>query len=371
MSATGLSKSRLAAGLTACLLFWTCSEAVAQNPGVGRVVGHIDGIRFEREQFQIRGWACQQGIKDSIDVHIYADRSAYDTPRGTLVLSGTANLENEPAVDRICQDHGGRHRFQIALPAQVLATYQGRKLYVHGIRKVDGVPNGALDGSGAVECPRPPVFRTVSDSYPSLPGAYISSAQHPRVFTTQADVNDLVQRINSAGTFSARSFGRLANRIKADLASRIDWDATYSGCDIDIYLHGFSIEPRGGYSSEIRTEAHLSAAMGVKPGASAPAGAALVASRLALHAALVKAGAKGPQGAPAADQAIALAKRILLAWAGHGFRDQSGNLRQSTSQFCDGSGSLAPARKRPRSGCPGSRYSITSFMARRIGRCSA
>lgn len=340
--------SWLVAILAACLFYLSVasSEASGQDSGApgraGRVVGHIDGIRFEREQFYIRGWACQQGNKDSLDVHIYADRSAYDNPKGTLVLSGTANLENEASVDQACQGHGGKHRFEIALPAAVLVKYQGRKLYAHGIRKQDGAPNAALARSGEEIFPSPPIFRSVPDSYPRLSGTYTSLAEHPRVFTTQAELNDLVRRINSPGTFSAQSFVRLANRIRADLAAKTDWDATYSGCDIDIYLRGFSFESRGGYPNEIRTEAQLSAAMSVKPGASAPAGGAVVASRLALYAALVGAGAKAPEGAPTVAPAIALAKRILLAWADHGFRDQNGSFRQSSSQFCDAAGKPVP-----------------------------
>jgi hypothetical protein len=68
--------------------------------------------------------------------------------------------------------------------------------------------------------------------------------------------------------------------------------------------------------------------MHVRQGASPPRGAAPVASRLALYAALVRGGAAPPPDAPDADKAVALAKRILLAWATHGFRDETGNLRK-------------------------------------------
>jgi hypothetical protein len=51
----------------------------------------------------------------------------------------------------------------------------------------------------------------------------------------------------------------------------------------------------------------LNAAMKVRPGASAPAGAAVVASRLALYAALAKSGAVFPPGGPSGDAAAALA----------------------------------------------------------------
>jgi hypothetical protein len=77
--------------------------------------------------------------------------------------------------------------------------------------------------------------------------------------------------------------------------------------------------------------------MHVKPGASAPAGAAGVAARLALYSALIKAGAIAPPGAPSPDQAAALARRILLAWSAHGFRDERGIFR-TQSQYSDGDG---------------------------------
>jgi hypothetical protein len=42
-------------------------------------------------------------------------------------------------------------------------------------------------------------------SFPSLPGAYSSSKEHPRVFTTPAELKDLVSRINTVGSFSAQN----------------------------------------------------------------------------------------------------------------------------------------------------------------------
>jgi hypothetical protein len=177
---------------------------------------------------------------------------------------------------------------------------------------------------------------TTSDHERSLTGAYRSSSEHPRVFTTPVDVEGLVARINAAGSFSAEIFPKLAKRVKADLAAKQDWGATYSGCDLDIYLHAFSYEPVGGYANEIRSESQLRIAMGMKQDALAPTGAAVVASRLALYAALVNAGAHAPIGAPSADQAADLSKRILLAWATRGFRDQQGKMLHAAEQFCDG-----------------------------------
>lgn len=179
-----------------------------------------------------------------------------------------------------------------------------------------------------------------SGAYPSLRGAYRSSPQHPRVFMTPADINDLVGRINSPGSFSAQNFVRLSNQIKADLAAHVDWDAVYSGCDLDIYLHAFSYEPPGGYADEIRSASQLSAAMHVKSGLTPPNGAAIAASRLALYAVLVKTGVHAPPGSPPSGQAAALAKRILLAWTGRRFRGADGNIVQSPTEFCDRSGAV-------------------------------
>ena len=333
--------SRLVAAFVAglsCVTSSSWSETAGPSSPAGHVVGHVDGIRFEGEQFHIWGWACQQGDDHPIGIHLYADHAANDKPKGIFVLAGTANLASEAAIDQLCQDHGGKHRFQIDVPSQALSAHRGQKIYVHGVRAAGGVENVPLAESGKWQFPGPPVFRTMPATFPPLAGAYQSSPQHPRVFTTQADLKDLATRINSAGTFSAQSFGRLVARIKNDLASNIDWDATYSGCDIDIYLHAFSIESKGGYAGEIRGEEQLRASTNARAGASAPAGAAIVASRLALYAALVNAGATVPTDAPAASQATSLAKNILLAWANRGFRGQNGGFFRKTDQFCNASG---------------------------------
>jgi len=178
--------------------------------------------------------------------------------------------------------------------------------------------------------------RTAPGLYPSLAGSYTSSAQHPRVFMTPTDMSGLVTRINSSGSFSAQSFAKLTNKVKADLAANVDWDSVYSGCDLDIYLHAFSYEPVTGYADEIRTTNQLGSAMHVREAMAPPTGAAIVASRLSLYAALVKSGAKPPAAGPSSGEAAAVAKRILLAWANRGFRDEKGNVLSRAEQFCDG-----------------------------------
>jgi hypothetical protein len=158
------------------------------------------------------------------------------------------------------------------------------------------------------------------------------------VFMTQADLNDMAARINSPGTFSAQRFAALLKRVKGDLSANVDWDAVYSGCDLYIYLHAFSVEERRGYPGQTRSDAQLRTAIKVRPDASFPIGAAPVASRSALYAALVKAGVVLPKDAPNPDAATSLAKKILLAWATRGFRNGKGHLREAATEFCDENG---------------------------------
>jgi hypothetical protein len=134
----------------------TASAAPPQNSHAGPVTGVIDAVRFDADQFYVFGWACQEGNRATIDVHFYANRSASDNPPGTFVTAGTANLGNEPAVDHECHDaDGGKHRFKIALPNQLMRTFQGKKLFAHGIAVAGNVENAAIAGSGHFLFPKP------------------------------------------------------------------------------------------------------------------------------------------------------------------------------------------------------------------------
>jgi hypothetical protein len=153
-----LNWSRLGRVFVAILFFATlaCCMAAGQNPRAGPVTGVIDGVRFEGDQYYVFGWACQEGNRGSIDVHIYANHGAGAAPAGAFVTAGTASVSNEPAVDRECHDaDGGKHRFKIALPNQLLRTFQGKRLYAHGIAIAGNVENAAIAGSGKFQFPKP------------------------------------------------------------------------------------------------------------------------------------------------------------------------------------------------------------------------
>jgi len=335
--APGPKSSRLLAPFAACVLCLSLAStlALAQNPGVGRVVGHIDGIAADASGAHIRGWACQQGRAESIIVHIYAGGSAYGATKGVLALAGKADLEEEPAIDAACRDTQGRkHRFDIPLAGAILLKLHGMTLFVHGIRVVNGVENAAIAGSGTVRFPDAPPVRRVPASYPHLAGHYASPSEHPRVFDTREELQDMARRANTQGTFTSRRFSTLADRVRRDIAAKVDWQATYSGCDLEIYLRGFAYEQKPAYGND-RSDDQLRAAMQGNRGLAPPHGAAIVAARAALYAALVRAGAEPPAGAPSATDAAAFAKRILLAWADHGFRDETGAFRHMEEEYCD------------------------------------
>jgi hypothetical protein len=135
---TGLNLSRPVVTSIASLFLSAsaCVAAAGPQSHVGPVIGVIDDVRYASDQYYVFGWVCQQGKRNSIDVHIYASHAAGGTPVGTFVLAGRADLDNEPAVDRECQDaNGGKHRFKIALPNQLLRTFQRKSLYAHVIEQ--------------------------------------------------------------------------------------------------------------------------------------------------------------------------------------------------------------------------------------------
>nr|WP_294502813.1 hypothetical protein [uncultured Rhodopila sp.] len=171
--------------------------------------------------------------------------------------------------------------------------------------------------------------QTAAPSLGRLAGSYHSLAEHPRVFTTQSELRELADRIAVRNSYSSLRFGQLAGRIALDLAAGKAWDKAYSGCNIETYLYAFSHEPQDAAQS-----ARVGSDLRLGPQAKPPAGAAVVASRLALYAALARAGAPLPAKAPDPGRAADLAKRILMAWGDHGFRDEAGRFLFSAGQFC-------------------------------------
>src|ERR1700722_9435587 len=138
-----LNLPRVLAASVASLVLSVATAA----PQAGPVIGVIDALRYDGDQYYVFGWACQQGVRNSIGVHIYASGAAGGKPPGTFVTPGTADLPNEPAVDHECHDaDGGKHRFKVALPNQLLRSFQNKKMYIHGIAIAGNLENSLLAG---------------------------------------------------------------------------------------------------------------------------------------------------------------------------------------------------------------------------------
>jgi hypothetical protein len=168
--------------------------SAGQNSHAGAVTGVIDGVAFEGDQYYVHGWACQEGERGTIAINIYASHPAGAKPPGTYVMADTANLANEPAVDRECHDaNGGKHRFRTALPNQLLRSFQGKKLYIHGIALAGNVENALLAGSGRFSFPAPK-WPTDPPTPDFLDGARAAAFDTSKESCEQIDIPDAAAR---------------------------------------------------------------------------------------------------------------------------------------------------------------------------------
>jgi hypothetical protein len=185
----------------------------------GPVIGAIEYVRYETDQYYVFGWACQQGNGDSIDVHIYAGHAADATPGGTFATAGRADLDNEPAIDRACQNaNRGKHRFKIALPNQLLRAFQKKDLFAHGIAVTGNVENAAIAGSGKLQFPSPkwPPDPPTPDFFDGPPVA---------AFDTQKDSCELID-IPDAAARAYRDYRGTIHLIASHYVARAGLGAT-------------------------------------------------------------------------------------------------------------------------------------------------
>ncbi|WP_375592159.1 hypothetical protein [Chitiniphilus eburneus] len=114
----------------------------------GEVTGWVDGVYKDASGIPtVYGWACQQRVARSIDVHIYLG-GAY--PAGTMVTGGPANVPAEAAVSAACSTSGVAHRF--SYPIYNWRSYPGQPVYVHGISTTGG-NNPLIGNSGTFVIP--------------------------------------------------------------------------------------------------------------------------------------------------------------------------------------------------------------------------
>ena len=244
------------------------------------------------------GSGVPTGNKNSVEVRISGD-----APKGPFAAAGRADSESDPGVSNLCRDRDGKHRFKLPLLSSMFVKGRERKVFA-----------AAMPMRAA---PR------------SLAGTDQRPATHPWVFTTASELEELAGGINMPGSCSAKRFSQLAGQITRDLAGRTEWAAVSTGCNAAVIQYAFSYEPQDGQAEAVRTAPKLG------PNAVAPAGGAVVASRLALYAALVKAGAKMPAGDLPPTRRQRSQGAFFSPSGDRGFRDAQGRFLTSESQLCD------------------------------------
>lgn len=127
---------------------------IARGPVMGvahEIFGNIDGVnKTGTNTWSISGWACAQGINNSISVDLYVGGAA--GAGGTMIGRYSANHASEDAVAAACRAVGTAYRFQIPVDAKLASSSAGKRIYIHGISPVGG-SNFAIPASGAFAIP--------------------------------------------------------------------------------------------------------------------------------------------------------------------------------------------------------------------------
>jgi cell migration-inducing and hyaluronan-binding protein len=131
-----MSNESLSAGYTI-----SCS-----NPVVHKVQGLIDQVVISKNAATIYGWACDFGVPESINIHLYTGGPA-GTLGATLIKGVLANRPSDLDVQFACGNLGIAHRFIIPLNTQEWGRFLNKKIYIHGISK-SGSSNNLLLRSG-------------------------------------------------------------------------------------------------------------------------------------------------------------------------------------------------------------------------------
>lgn len=111
-----------------------------------RVAGNVEGLIREGNQYSLSGWACSTGVRDPIDVDVYAGSS--------FLARARAEWDSEPAIAAACGTQGSRYRFRVPLTLEMRQQRGGQALNVYGISPTGvGANNLLLNGSGAYTIP--------------------------------------------------------------------------------------------------------------------------------------------------------------------------------------------------------------------------
>ncbi|MFT4807327.1 MAG: hypothetical protein ACI9LX_000644 [Paraglaciecola sp.] len=135
--------------LALCCLLMMASTANAAS----FIKGYIDSVSGTYGNYQLKGWACQTGYKDSIKVHVYVGGAA---GTGKILKGASANQSSETGVASACGSTGVNYRFSIPITNSEVQAHQGKAIYVHGISSI-GSANLTITKSGHYKVPTAPV----------------------------------------------------------------------------------------------------------------------------------------------------------------------------------------------------------------------
>ncbi|MEG3768533.1 RHS repeat domain-containing protein [Alteromonas sp. 14N.309.X.WAT.G.H12] len=116
------------------------------------VRGHLDDPGTDYENFKIRGWACQTGRNESIEVRVLLDGKS---GTGTLYKALQANQSSAQGVANACSNSYYKNRFSYIMPLADVYKNRGKPIYAHGISTI-GSGNSLLNNSGNYRVPNIP-----------------------------------------------------------------------------------------------------------------------------------------------------------------------------------------------------------------------
>lgn len=113
------------------------------------VMGTVDNVDGKT----VYGWACAQGLDQSIAVDFYSGPLG----TGSFINEAQANLASEPEVAAACGANGSAYRFAYTFSADDMNNFGGQPIYAYGISPT-GEANNVLANSGNYQVPSAPTM---------------------------------------------------------------------------------------------------------------------------------------------------------------------------------------------------------------------
>ncbi|WP_412471199.1 G8 domain-containing protein [Halobacteriovorax sp. RT-2-4] len=131
------------------------------NNVYAEIKGHIDAVKLVNNKLVVSGWACDQTVNQSINVHIYAG----DSLSSKKILSNfKASNPSEAAVSNVCQNTFNKHRFAHVFSDDQWKANAGKLVFGFGISLTGGA-NLQIGKSGYFRIPTYVTDRKISDFY--------------------------------------------------------------------------------------------------------------------------------------------------------------------------------------------------------------